>query len=349
MTDFLTSFGDVDDFDPPAPETAPASLVVPVPIDLPQVDSEQLQVVTPVKEARQCDAVCLPQELALAPVALETPIKPARCRNVVDLRVTGKRKDGERLGGKVGRGRHGGLFERSYLSYHMRTMKALRRHRLTEDRFEDIVQHMQVYSHARHQLLVSYNRCKYVSVKQRKMVLKGNRHKRSIPLAWYLLHVFHGRPVNTSTRSRTKMNSSVAMSALGLQVHLLARLGSWMANDKPSVCLVRKKWDEASNSFRVRIKGLSDDIACNTASTWSIMVCRMRIWVAWPSGRTVVMNVVVPPTLMTGKTAEDQWNQLHHHPVFSVVCKALAFFADHSSIYMDLANALSTVHHLLCS
>ena len=162
----------------------------------------------------------------------------------------------------------------------------------------------------------------------------GNRWRKAYGPHAYLTFAYGLSEQKFKPAMARSMRACVAISVMGLQLHILAKIASWMQKEKAAFMIIRKKWDEASNLFRVKLKNFKTN---NTSSVWAVMIYRVRLTIHWASGRSVLLNLVMPPTLMTGKSAADMWNQLRFHPIFEVVHRALEHMKTLTELHMELA------------
>ena len=153
--------------------------------------------------------------------------------------------------GKCGNGRHGNDVARAFLSYHMRMCKKLAHlDRMTQN-FHDVVDHVYQYSVMKKRMIARYNQQKQlVGVRFAKTVNRGNRWKRRIPLAWYTLTAFSNlNSPGLSKCSVRRMRRVVAITVMGVQLTMLAKLCIHLQANKATTCVHRSKFDEASHTF----------------------------------------------------------------------------------------------------
>ena len=212
--------------------------------------------------------------------------------------------------GKCGNGRHGNDVARAFLSYHMRMCKKLAHlDRMTQN-FHDVVDHVYQYSVMKKRMIARFNQQKQlVGVRFAKTVNRGNRWKRRIPLAWYTLTAFSNLNLpGLSKCSVRRMRRVVAITVMGVQLTMLAKLCIYLQANKATTCVHRSKFDEASHTFRVTSVTKSARLMIQSAdhpksgrgvpvnrserSVWSVLIHRSMLLLAWADGRIMMFKLV---------------------------------------------------------
>ena len=215
--------------------------------------------------------------------------------------------------GKCGAGMNRGstAAEKCFVSYHMHMCKRAKNlDRLTEN-FDTVLEHVHRHSVMKKRMITQYNKRKeIVGISYAKTVKRGNRWKRSLPLSWYALTAFQNVKIpGLSRSSRTRLRRVVAISVMGIQLTMLAKLCISMQADRAVSCVHRMKFDEASHTFNVNVnfrksKRLPEALALvdgkfrkanktpNERSVWSVLVYRSMLLMAWADGRIMMLKLV---------------------------------------------------------
>ena len=194
------------------------------------------------------------------------------------------------IAGKCGKGRQGTAAERGFLAYHMRMIKKTRHTAIFNDNFNEVIKHVQQFSIMKRRLVVSLNKSKEISgVSYIKSTRKGNRYKRRLPISWYLVTAFHGLALpGLRPTDQNKMRSVVAITVMGRQLTLLAKLCILLQKEKATTFVHARKFDEASHSFNVA----STSKHANR-SVWSVMIYRASLLLAWADGRGMQLKLAI--------------------------------------------------------
>ena len=77
---------------------------------------------------------------------------------------------------------------------------------------------------------------------------------------------------------------------------------------QPEFCMVRLCWDETAEKLTMNSPGL------NKASTWHVLVARMRLIIAFSLEEVYSYSIVLPALVVASSSAADIHGQLFHHP-----------------------------------
>ena len=161
---------------------------------------------------------------------------------------------------------------------------------------------------------------------------KGNRFQSTIQHSWFLSSAFnHTIFPGLSRQSHRRMKLITSISLMTMQLRILAKVALRCQSVQPLCCLTRFKWDEASNSFRLRVKeNMTYD------ATWNVMVAKMLVALEFLDGTRIVMNIVMPPSLIKGLKANDMYIQHETHPLYVPIWNAVHYIESLSAMSMRL-------------
>ena len=253
---------------------------------------------------------------------------------------------GKSQAGRVGKGRHGDIFERRLLAAHMRTAKLAKRSQTLSQEVCALLDESKFLTSSGSIIGVRARSAKSSTglvLELSKKVTRGNRYKRSITWAEFLEAAF-GRFKRNSALAiylqkgqSTIKNMQVFVSSgfMNQQALSLAKLASLVASEKPLLVLKHMRFDETALLCSLN----PDKSQYRSRSSWQAMVYRLRVIVVWESGPSVVLPIIVPPCILLSTAAAHQYYALQHHPSFRCVNQLVKVMQNGSQHAMDLLEA----------
>ena len=224
------------------------------------------------------------------------------------------------MAGKVGQGRHGGVFERSLLALHMRNAKVARKNHDFRLEVADMLQDscftkdgklmtVRAKATAAGMVLIVHSKSR-----------KGNRYKRAIAWATFLQAAYGklrrtahiAQALDVSQRSVSFMTTLVGQVFMNQQMIILAKLVAMASTVRPAVLVRQIKWDETQLLCSVD----ADKSGHRVQSTWQVMAVREKIVLAFSNGQSIVLRLVMPPVVLLASGAHHIYYALRYHPVF---------------------------------
>ena len=295
------------------------------------------------------DAIALlePHAVAVAaPEALQPVMQMPAANKQAHVRA------GYSLQGKVGRGRHGTPVERQIACAHMRA----------EKRQEQLVASLNgctfLKDNQSFKVTAKMGRTGGVQVVVAKEGGKGNQHVRRIPFAAFVRAAFSlncsnialAAILNVDSSTVPRLQKSCAAVMAESQNRLLSRLLAYCQQNPPVTVHTQVKWDETTISTSLNPGGVSHSVK----SSWSTLVVRSRLRIAWASGATWTMRLIYPPVPLISCSAEQMCYALRHHPSFYIINELVKAIGQTAQIRcklheVDGAYANLRLHHHLLS
>lgn len=240
--------------------------------------------------------------------------------------------------GKVGQGRHGGVFEKGMLTLHMRHAKMLKHNHDFRSRVGDLLQDSCFTKQGKLITVTAKTTSTGIVLSLEYRSTKGNRYQRAIPWATFLHSAYSqlrrsshiAIATGSSHRSVKFMTTLVGQVFMNQQSVVLAKLISLAASEQLVVFIRQIKWDETQLLCSVNADK-SNTAGSRVQSTWQVMAVRQRILLVFPNGQSLVYRLVMPPIVLLASGAEHIYYGLRHHPVFSQVNQLLELLAKRAS------------------
>ncbi|CAE7837487.1 unnamed protein product [Symbiodinium sp. CCMP2592] len=248
--------------------------------------------------------------------------------------------------GHVGKGRHGGMYERRLLTSHMRMSKLARKTHSFAEEVRCLLEGSRFISNTGDLIAVRPRSSKSVGglvLELSKQSRRGNRYKRSITWAEFL-EAAYGRFkrntalaifLNKGTTTIKNMQVFVCGAWMNQQALLLAKVTSFAAATRPLVVIKHMKFDETSLLCSLN----PDKGKHRSRSTWETMVYRLRIVIVWETGENLILPIVLPPVVLLSSGAAHQFYALHFHPCFKCVNDLLKVLQRHAIESFDILEA----------
>ena len=250
-----------------------------------------------------------------------------------------------RAGQGVGRGRHGGPWERRLLCQMMTSRKATRRLQTHEQTqacvLRDFVQHVAAPSLSRKrprvaQLTVRVGKntraaravggaTDVLKLRHLRIIFRNPGGKREvIPPATVLDSAFDESTSQRATaskfglsqRSLCRASITVSCAYLHTQGRLLERMLHVFSNFPPTFMVRHMAWDETGQT----LGALDVSVGGAWSQTTQIMVCRVKLVWGWlkegePPLRPMSLEIIIPPVAVTSTSAESLYHGLLHSPL----------------------------------
>jgi hypothetical protein len=221
----------------------------------------------------------------------------------------------EGVAGKCGLGRHGCERDRLLLGFAMRHARLVKRARNAHDAFLDLMKWVNPIVHRKKMMSVQDLYSKKQKMTKVRRSIKGNRHKQIHDTSWYLQHAFFGdKVIGVTKKAHSRMNVVVSMSVMLFQLRMLSKLAALMDRDNALAMVTRHKWDEATKECRILAMSRNPTKTRKSKlelskdrfreASWQIMVSRISLIAIFQGGRSVRMNLVLPPTMIQNSSAK---------------------------------------------
>ena len=186
--------------------------------------------------------------------------------------------------GKVGQGRHGGVFEKGMLTLHMRHAKMLKHNHDFRSRVGDLLQDSCFTKQGKLITVTAKTTSTGIVLSLESRSTKGNRYQRAIPWATFLHSAYSqlrrsshiAIATGSSHRSVKFMTTLVGQVFMNQQSVVLAKLISLAASEQLVVFIRQIKWDETQLLCSVNADK-SNTAGSRVQSTWQVMAVRQRI------------------------------------------------------------------------
>ena len=248
--------------------------------------------------------------------------------------------------GRVGKGRHGGEFERRLLAGHMRMSKLARKTCAFGEEVRALLDDSKFLTQAGDIIGVRARTSAGIGgivLQLSKKAKTGNRFQRTISWSEFLesaygrfkqnsaIGVYLGKSVSTVRN----MQVFVSGAWMNQQALVIAKVVSLAASRPPLVVFKHMKFDETSLLCSLN----PDKGRHNARSTWQTMVYRLRVVVVWETGENLVIPIVVPPVVMLSTGAAHQFYALNFHPSFRCVNKLVKLLQGQAQESFDILEA----------
>ena len=246
--------------------------------------------------------------------------------------------------GRVGHGRHGGIFEKRLLTAHMRAAKLAKRTQAFSQDVCNLLEDSKFLTSSGSIIGVrAHSTSGGLVLQLSKRSSRGNRYRRSISWAEFL-EAAYGRFKRNAALSvylqkgqSTVKNMQVFVCAgfMNQQALSLAKLVSLAGAEKPLLVLKHMRFDETALMCSLN----PDKGNHRSRSTWQTMVYRLRVAVVWESGATVVFPITLPPVVLISSGAPHQFYALQFHPSFRCVNGLLKLLQSNAHEAFDVLEA----------